>query len=234
MAFFKTLIIFDLDNTIITKTSDYELLNRLLTDKLIKYDNWAEFMQSVYIKMKEMGIKIEEIKNIIENIPLTEGFDEIFQIIRLNKHKFHTIIISGSNTLYLKWLIEYHNLNDIIDNYFSNIAEIDDENLIKIKQAHFHQCAICFDKAQCKKKILEEFISEKQIEINYKNILFICDGENDYCPSTILNNTDYLFPREDYKLFDMIYKDNFKNSLRCNIQPWKDGRTICEIIKKLI
>ena len=119
------------------------------------------------------------------------NFIKIEQLI--GEHDLSVIEESGSK------IVHFFKLNDLKNNNITYPCDINN-----IKQEKIDEVIELFNKRY------ERFINLLG-EINYKNILFICDGENDYCPSTILNNTDYLFPREDYKLFDMIYKDNFKN-----------------------
>jgi 2,3-diketo-5-methylthio-1-phosphopentane phosphatase len=235
----KILLIFDLDNTILQHTTDYEVIKLIEPTTIDEcYHNWAKYMQKVYLKMKENLVHLEQIKKRVESIPLNEGFSEIFEFIRKNKEKFETLIVSGANTLYIKWLIEYHKINDIIDGYFSNFAEPDEEMLIKISPNHVHNCPICtHDLSQCKKKVLEEFFYKLK-NIGYKesvysvycSILYIGDGSNDFCPSTMLGINDFLFPREDYELHQMVCSEKCK-VLRCKVHPWKNGNKILEVIK---
>lgn len=232
----KILLIFDLDNTILQNTTDYEVLKLIPSVEVDEsYINWAKYMQKIYLKMKENQVNLEQIKKVIESIPLNEGFTEIFEFVRSNKEKFETLIVSGANTLYIKWVIEFHKFYDIFDGYFSNIAEPDEELLIKILPNHDHDCQCCtHDSSQCKKKVLEEYFSlkkKKNAEKIYSSIIFVGDGINDFCPSTVLGNNDLLFPREDFELHQMVSCDNHKGKVKCRIHPWKTGEKILEVIK---
>lgn len=239
----KILLIFDLDNTILSQTTDYEVLKLISESDLSQItessSNWAKFMQEVYKKMKEKSIDLSQIKSVVENIPMNEGFKELFSIIRENKEKFETLIVSGANTLYIKWLLDCHKLHGVVDDVFANPAEPHDDLLIKIRPLNEdHKCTNCVcDQAQCKKLVLLDYFASKGIHDynrSYDNLLYVGDGENDFCPSTILCTNHHLFPRECFDLYNMLYRGNRINKLNCKITPWVNGFKIAEVVKKLI
>lgn len=237
----KILFAFDMDHTILQENSDY-VIRDLLTEKsrdeinaLSETSvNWAKTMQIVYEKMKEEKIDINQVKKIIEDMPFNPGFPEIFELIRTNKERFESIIISGANTLFIQWLIEHHKLHDVFPKFFSNIAEPHQELLIKITQAHEHECKRC-DKSQCKNRIMKEYLKEIQYEEgNYDHVLYIGDGSNDYCAGLVLGENDYLFAREGFSLHKMLYKKDMLKDMKCKVVPWKDGYQVLEVVRGLI
>lgn len=235
----KILFAFDLDYTILNKNSDHVIL-RLLSDEANKFldeikkssDNWANHMQEVYKKMKNENIKINQIKEIVENINFNPGFKELFEFIKSNKDKIDVIIISGANTLFIQWLLEKNNLNDLVSNYYSNWAQFDEELVIKIKGHHTHDCDLC-DKSQCKRLILINHL-ESCDNSNYSKIIFAGDGENDYCPATLLKENDVLFPRKDFPLSNKLYNKGYIKNLKCSHVVWEDGFLIIETLKQFI
>jgi 2,3-diketo-5-methylthio-1-phosphopentane phosphatase len=239
----KILLVFDLDNTILSQTTDYEVLKLISESDLGQIRessaNWAKFMQEVYKKMKEQSIDLSQIKSVVERIPMNEGFKELFALIRENKEKFETLIVSGANTLYIKWILDCHQLHGVVDGVFANPAEPHDDLLIKIRPLHEdHKCKTCVcDLAQCKKLALLDYFASKGIDDfqeSYNNLVYVGDGENDFCPSTILCKQHHLFPRECFDLYNMLYRGTARNKLKCNITPWTNGFKIAEVIKKLI
>lgn len=236
----KIMLIFDLDNTILSDTTDYCIMKLLSNNLLVdlpeptgRDSNWAEYMQKVYLRMKEHSINISQIKSTVESIPINDGFSDLFKLIRNYKDRFDTLIISGSNTLYIKWLIEHHKLDDIFSDYIANFAEPHDDLLIQITQNHIHDCENC-EQAQCKRILLDAYLARVQEESLYANILYVGDGENDYCPSILLKNSDYLFPRENYTLHHKLYKNDYAKFLKCQIHPWNHGEKIVKIVKNLL
>lgn len=241
----KIFFVFDFDQTIINLNSDYEILTLLSEDSNIhlkplieKSTNWANYMQEVYKRMKHDKVKIEQIKEIVENLTLNKGYEELFELIRDNKDKIDALIISGANTLFLKWFIEKKGYHDIFPNYYSNWAHEDEDLVIKIKPHHIHNCETC-DKSQCKKKILIEHIEQlegsdhQNKDYFYDTLIYAGDGENDYCPGTILREDDLFFPRKGYAL-DRKLKKGFSKNLKCKVHVWEDAYTIIEELKKLL
>jgi pyridoxal phosphate phosphatase PHOSPHO2 len=237
----KILVVFDFDHTIIEENSDVVILKLLsemgLNDLASKREqslNWAHFMQEVYKKMTEENIKIDQIKEIVENLEFNSGIPDLFDFIKSNKIYFDTLIISGSNTLFIDWKLQKHNLTDLFPVYFSNIAEPCEHQIIKIDPYHKHDCLSC-DQSQCKRIIMREHLElQKEKNIYYKNLFFVGDGLNDFCPATIFKETDLLFPRYEFPLYKKLYLKGFKEKLKCGVHSWKDGFKIIEIIKNLI
>lgn len=237
----KVLITLDLDFTILSLNSDYvflDLLNKnsfdFIEDKRKKSKNWANHMQEVYKKLKEDNVPISKIQERVENIPFNPGFHEFFEFIQKNRDKFDTLIVSGANTLFLKWILEKHNLVNLFPVFYSNIAVPDSNLLIKIKPAHTHDCKVC-DESQCKRILFNKHLSDNKINLdNYSSIVYAGDGENDYCLSTILRQNDVVFPRINFPLHEKLYKKGYDKNLKCKICSWNDGFKILEEVKKLI
>jgi len=231
----KILLVFDLDHTILDKNSDIEIssLFQNIDNSIYSRDRedmyWGDVMQKVYLKMKNEGIQLNQIKSLIQSLELSRNFPELFKFIRSYNNRFENIIISGANTLFIKWLIEKHQWEELFSSYFSNPAEPHEEKLISINNYHNHTCPSC-DGSQCKKIILKDFLSKQNNR--YKNIVYLGDGSNDFCPSTILKENDILFPRKNFALFKELYKKNKINMLECKVFPWEDGLEIIEVIKE--
>lgn len=237
----KILVVLDLDFTILSKNSDYVFLDLLSRDSFNYLEekrkiskNWANHMQEVYKKMKSDNVPIEKIKERVEDIPLNPGFNEFFDLIRNQRDNFETLILSGANTLFLKWVLQKNNLEDLFPNFYSNIAVPDESQVISIKPAHSHNCENC-DESQCKRILFNNHIQENSLNMDmYSNIIYAGDGENDYCLSTILRENDILFPRNNFPLHEKLFKKGFAKNLRCNICIWDDGFGILNEIKKLL
>jgi 2,3-diketo-5-methylthio-1-phosphopentane phosphatase len=234
----KILLVFDFDNTILSVDSDFEILSLLsqesiadLHAKYIKSNNLANLMQEVFIKMKEENKNVSQIKALIENIPFNPGYIELFDFIKNNKDNFETVIISGTNSLFLKWALEKKGITDLFPVCFTNWSEIDEEYVIKIKQHHHHSCKDC-DESLCKKTVLNEFIINHKEVNNFSKIIYVGDGENDYCPATFLKEGDLLFSRLDFPLELKLFKNGFIQNIRSEVHVWKDGYEILQEIKK--
>jgi 2,3-diketo-5-methylthio-1-phosphopentane phosphatase len=231
----KQLIIFDFDNTIVDGFSDFpaiELIeNKVKKDQILgKYiqGSWIEVMQEIFNELSLQNVGIDVIKEAVENVKLTEGFNELIEFVNTKSNLFESIIISGGNSIFIEWLIKKHKHK--FQTYYALPAIIENQSIIKVEKHHIHTCKIC-PIEQCKQKVIEDHIKNRQ-DTKYQNFFFVGDGYNDYCPAVWLGPKDYIFPRENYILQKLI-NDN-RNKIRCNISPWKTGHDILKILKKFI
>ena len=214
----KTLVILDFDNTIINGFSDEKVLNLLKNDELVKKilgegkESWADIMQKGFQMIKDDNKTIHHVKEIIEKLELNDNFSEFFEYLKFHQNLYETIIISGANTLYLKWFIEKNRLDSVVKTYFALNAYEDAEKLIRITDCHKHNCPDC-NISQCKQKLAQEYTETKK----YKNIVFIGDGHNDFCLGKFLKVDDYLFPRIEFPLHKLINNPDKRSEICCNI-----------------
>jgi len=239
----KILIIFDMDHTILDLNTDVELI-KILKKKcpekigaIEEKGNWAFYMNDVMNLMRNEGFAISEIKSFIESLELNIGFKDLFDFIKQNQNKFEVIIFSGCNTIFIEWIIQYRQLENLIYKFYSNIAEYTNDGAIAIKSTHDHDCSDC-DKSQCKQILLRNYLFERKKEnITFKNMVFIGDGSNDFCLTKILTNNDLVCYRIGYLLEKKIQKwleINKQGEYLCRLLPWNTGFEIIERLRVLI
>ncbi len=239
----KTLIIFDMDHTILDLNTDVELINILKKkcpekiNALKHTDNWALHMHNVLNLMKNEGFEISEIKTLIESLEMNTGFRDLFGFIKDNDNKFEVIIFSGCNTIFIEWIIKYRQLENLVYRYYSNIAQYTQDGAIAVEPTHNHDCLDC-DRSQCKQILLKDFLKERNNEnIYFKNMVFIGDGTNDFCLTKILTNNDLVCYRIGYVLEKRIKNWQVLNNMQeylCKLLPWNTGYEIIERLKILI
>lgn len=65
----------------------------------------------------------------------------------------------------------------------------------------------------------------------YRTVVFVGDGLNDYCPAVQLSAGDFIAARKGYKLIDKIRED--RSAVEANLVPWVDGEDLLEFVKTL-
>lgn len=65
-----------------------------------------------------------------------------------------------------------------------------------------------------------------------KKIIYLGDGAGDFCPSLKLRDTDFLMPRKDFPVWDLICKS--KNLIRAEIHEWTDGEDLQNVLLQII
>ena len=105
----KRLFVFDFDETIIENNSDTYIFNALVNKDIpqklketYRPGFWLDFMRNVFDFMKENNVSPNQMKSILEEIPITDGFLNLIEYINSKKTDvFESIIISNANTLFL-------------------------------------------------------------------------------------------------------------------------------------
>ena len=194
-------------------------------------------MNQVMQLMKNEGYEIPEIKSFIESLELNIGFKDLFDFLKSNQNKFEVILFSGCNTIFVEWVTQYRKIDNIIYKYYSNIAEYTSDGAIAVKPTHSHDCKDC-EISQCKQTLLKDYLNERKNEkINFKQMIFVGDGSNDFCLTKMLSEKDLVCYRIGYDLEKKIQKWitlNNKNEYVCRLLPWNTGFEIIESLRVFI
>lgn len=232
MNAYKQLLVYDFDNTIVDGFSDFHAVN-LIKDKfrkaeiLAKYgkSSWLEVMQEVFLELKRQNIDATLVKNAVSNCKINEGFMDLFEYVNNNQNYYDSMIVSGANSLFINWIMERYKQQIAL---FALPSNIEEDSFIKVDKMHEHNCNLCSFE-QCKKKVISEYLENSKN--TYRNIIFIGDGHNDYCPAVWLKETDYILPREKYVLHKMILDNPSK--IISKVNPWKAGHDILRFLQKI-
>ncbi|CAH2305721.1 pyridoxal phosphate phosphatase PHOSPHO2 [Pelobates cultripes] len=235
----KVLLVFDFDHTIVNDNSDTWIV-QCAPEKKLPYGlqntyekgKWTEYMGRVFTYLGEQGIREEDMKRIMIDIPYTPGMTDLLQFIGHNKDYFDCIIISDSNTIFIDWILTHGNVHTVFDKVFTNPAAFDPLGNLTVQNFHIHHCTEC-PKNLCKKKVLEEFVAKQATkQVQYSKIVYIGDGGNDLCPVTFLKKGDIAMPREGYALQKRIAKDI--DLIDSSISVWSSGSEILSRLKSLL
>ncbi|KAK8608371.1 hypothetical protein V6N13_023797 [Hibiscus sabdariffa] len=65
-----------------------------------------------------------------------------------------------------------------------------------------------------------------------KKIIYLGDGSGDYCPSLKLGEADYMMPRKDFPVWDLICRNPVL--IKAEIHGWSDGEELEKVLLKII
>lgn len=158
----------------------------------------------------------------------------------------HFVIMSDANTVFIDTILKYHDL-DIFDQIYTNPSAFDENELLKL-QPFFdspHGCQRC-EVNLCKGTLMKRVKDKK----SFRRILYIGDGENDYCkekvemyfnvnsfvlgPSLELSTQDVLLPRKNFRLSKMIQKEEHASKLNCAIKEWNSYDELVEHLQNIL
>jgi pyridoxal phosphate phosphatase PHOSPHO2 len=190
--------------------------------------SFTELLRSIITVFKEDIGDIEKLKDAIQSIDLIEGYADLFKFIDQNRSQITPVLITGSSDLLAEWLLEKHNLSNFFYQIHAHVCLLCPENFIKVEELPNHKCKEC-NVSQCKGEILLEYL----IKDNYDTLIFVGDGDNDFCAGKSLRVDDYFFVRENMLLHKIIKER--REEIKCeNLILWQNGYLILENLKKII
>ncbi|KAK8554165.1 hypothetical protein V6N13_073084 [Hibiscus sabdariffa] len=65
-----------------------------------------------------------------------------------------------------------------------------------------------------------------------KTIIYMGDGLGDFCPSLKLRDRDYMLPRKDFPVWDLICKN--RNQIQAKVCEWSNGEEFEHVLLHLI
>lgn len=237
----KKLAVFDFDHTIVDGNTDV-VARKLLKNEQIPESvrelyqtcGWTSYMQEIFKLLKKYHISKETVKNAITNIPVVPGMKKLITHL-VSDMNYDAIIISDSNSLFIKYWLEANDMSKYIHNVFTNPAEYNKNNLLEIQGYHEQHVCNLSTVNMCKGMIMEDFIqAQKKINVQYDHVVYVGDGRNDFCPILRLSTNDIACPREGYVLVDVLEKNKAEKThqkLLARVCVWKSGQDILNFIK---
>ena len=238
----KYLLIFDFDKTILNDDSFGFLFMKALTKeekeeiyRLPRNQNWVIGFNYTLKKIKSHGTTLNEFNKILEELPLTKGMLDLFSYIEKQKSKFEVVLMSGDYEYVIKYLLKYHKIYDLFSDIICTPSRIsnseEEDQFIYVLEKKPHNCKIC-NPCNCKSQDFKEFCLSHDIN-QYENVIFICDGWNDFCLAKILSNRDIVFARKNFALYKKLFENNLKSEINCKVEGWEDGKDIIKFLQSL-
>ena len=237
----KTLLIFDFDKTILDDDSFGHIIFKTLTKEELQviYDNrkdhWVDGYNYALKQIKSHNFSKNDFNNMLNEIILTKGMQDLFSFIKENKNKYDSIILSSNYEYIIKYILNKYNIIDIFLDIICNPSREanhdETDQFIYVLKKKPHDCKDC-NPCACKNNEFKEFSSNHDMN-NYDKIVFICDGFNDLCLAINLGKNDITLTRKDFVLYKKLHEDNFIDKLNCRVEAWESGNDIIHLLKSL-
>ena len=191
-------------------------------------------MGEIFNYLHSQNIKPDQILECMTEIAVSPGMVDLLNA--LDQTKAEAIIISDANSVFIDHILSFHGLKDRINKVFTNPAKFNDEGCLQIEMYHVQDSCSLSTVNLCKGQILETYIEERmKLNVNFTHVVFIGDGQNDFCPSMRLSPKDFVFPREGYSLVKYIEKMKDQGlDIKANIHTWSSGSDILKVLSKRI
>ncbi|MED6156163.1 hypothetical protein PIB30_012180 [Stylosanthes scabra] len=233
------IVVFDFDKTIVDCDSDNWVIDELgftdLFNQLLPTMPWNTLMDKLMLEMHAQGKTIEEIKEVLHRIPIHPRV--IPAIKAAHALGCELRIVSDANMFFIETILEHLGIKEYFSEINTNPGYVNEEGRLRILPYHdfnkaSHGCPLC-PPNMCKGLIIERIqdsLSNNGDE--NKRIIYLGDGSGDYCPSLRLKEKDFMMPRKNFPVWDLICKDPLL--LKAEIHPWSDGQELEQVLLQLI
>ncbi|XP_020595196.1 thiamine phosphate phosphatase-like protein [Phalaenopsis equestris] len=226
-------IIFDFDKTIIDCDSDNWLIDELgatpLFESLLPTMPWNTLMDRIMMELHAQGKTIDDFAEVLKRAPLDRHVASAIKFAHALGCDLR--IVSDANVFYIETILKHHGLVGCFTEINTNPSYVDAEGRLRISPYHdftssSHGCPLC-PPNMCKSKIMERIRAEGK-----KKIIYLGDGKGDYCPSLRLGESDFVMPRKNYPLWDLIQSD--PGLLKAEVHEWSNGEELERVLLHLI
>ncbi|EPS62373.1 hypothetical protein M569_12416, partial [Genlisea aurea] len=229
-----TVVIFDFDKTIIDADSDNWVVDELgatdLFNRLLHTMPWNTMMDTIMGELHSRGRSSEDIRGVLRRIPIHSRV--VPAIRRAHSLGCDLRIVSDANSFFIETIIQHLGIKDCFSEINTNPSRFDEEGRLRISpyvdfHTNPHGCPRC-PPNMCKGSI----IGRIQDQIGAKRIVYLGDGAGDFCPCLKLKEEDFMMPRKDFPVWDLICEN--RDAVRAQIHEWSDGDQLEKVLLKII
>ncbi|XWS12052.1 hypothetical protein CRYUN_Cryun37aG0057500 [Craigia yunnanensis] len=232
MAAAGIVVILDFDKTIIDCDSDNWVLDELgatgLFNQLLPTMPWNSLMDRMMKELHSQGTKIEDIVAVLKRTPI---HPRIIQAIK----SVHAL--GDANVFFIETILKHHGLRECFSEINTNPGFVDEESRLRIFPHHDftkspHGChqPSC-PPNMCKGIVIERIQASLSME-EKKTIIYLGDGLGDFCPSLKLGDGDYVMPRKNFPVWDLICKN--RRIVKAEVCEWSNGEEFEQVLLHLI
>lgn len=228
-------VIFDFDKTIIDCDSDNFVIDGLgeteLFTSLLPTMPWNSVMDKMMKELHSQGKTIEDIVRVLKQIPIHPRIVPAIKAAHASGCELR--ILSDANLFFIETILDHLQLRDYFSEINTNPGFVNEEGRLRICPYHDfnnspHGCDLC-PPNMCKGKIIEKI--QYSLE-GKKKIIYLGDGAGDYCPSLKLCERDYVMPRKNFPVWDLICRNPML--IKGEIHEWCDGEELERVLLGLI
>lgn len=231
-------VVFDFDKTIIDLDSDNWVVDEMgatdLFNQLLPTMPWNSMMDKVMEELHARGKTIEDIEQVLKRVPIHPRV--VPAIKTAHALGCDLRIVSDANMFYIETILKHLGLMEYFSEINTNPGFVDEQGRLRIQPCHDfhtapHGCTNPCPPNMCKGMIIERIISSLSVE-GKKQIIYLGDGAGDFCPSLKLREGDYMMPRKDFPVWELICKN--RAFVKAEIHEWSDGEELERVLISLI
>ncbi|KAI4329167.1 hypothetical protein L6164_021460 [Bauhinia variegata] len=230
-------VVFDFDKTIVDCDSDNWVVDELgftdIFNQLLPTMPWNSLMDRMMMELHSHGKTIDDIAQVLKRIPIHPRV--VPAIKAAHALGCDLRIVSDANVFFIETILEHLGIRECFSEINTNPGYVNEEGRVSILPYHDFSkapdgCSLC-PPNMCKGLIIER-IQDSILPEEKKRFIYLGDGSGDYCPSLRLKERDFVMPRKNFPLWDLICKDPLL--IKAEIHEWNDGEDQERILLHLI
>ncbi|POM69616.1 Pyridoxal phosphate phosphatase [Phytophthora palmivora] len=228
------LVLFTFDNTLVDVDSNLHIAQQLdatLANAVwTKYDQQvdrAKVMDQFLVQLAEKCPQVScvDIRNAAQRLPYNH---HMVDAIRLAVDDFGATckIVSDSTVFGVQSFVQHVGLADRVSEVVANPTHFENGGkVLRVRPYQGdhvapHKCARC-PKNLCKGAVVEQILQQHR----YSRVLFVGEGDGDFCPSMKLAMDDVVFARADEVGLLPLLNEN-PDQIQAHIRQWEKGEDI--------
>ncbi|CAN1162366.1 Inorganic pyrophosphatase 2 [Linum perenne] len=230
-------VVFDFDKTIIDVDSDNWVIDELgftdLFNQLLPTMPWNSLMDRMMMEIHQQGKTVEDIVGVLNRIPIHPRV--VHAIKSAHALGCELRIVSDANLFFIETILEHLGLRSYFSEINTNPGFVDEQGRVRISPHHdftksSHGCTLC-PPNMCKGLVMERMQESMAKEAGTK-MVYLGDGAGDYCPSLKLREADYVMPRKNFPVWDLISRNPMV--IKAEIHEWSDGEELERVLLEIV
>ncbi|KAI9593320.1 phosphatase phospho-type [Syncephalis fuscata] len=238
----RTLVALDFDWTVIDADSDrsiFELLPpHILADFRANYFSsmqWTDLMDRIYTELHQSGKTRDQIEQVFRRLPLHPAMKAALQLAH-QSGETELMIISDANTTAIWEFITN-------ESQWTSDGRLSLQRYVSAHESHGCERTVqrrrpkssdpTEDDTQpfctiniCKGKVMQ------RLRGNYDRVIYLGDGQNDFCPGCELRSQDIYMPRRNRALHRILSGPDAV-SIQANIVYWSEASDVLNTFQSL-
>ncbi|CAL1394742.1 unnamed protein product [Linum trigynum] len=227
--FDKTIIDVDSDNWVVDELGFTDLFNQLLPTML-----WNSLMERTMKEIHEQGKTIDDIVGALKRVPIHPRVVTAIEYVHALGCELR--IVSDANLFFIETILEHLGLRNYFSEINTNPGFVDEQGRLRISPYHdftksSHGCTLC-PPNMCKGLIIERIQATIAKKGGNKKLIYLGDGAGDYCPSLKLTELDYVMPRMNFPVSELISRNPIL--IKAEIHEWSDGEDLEHVLLEIV
>ncbi|CAI0462110.1 unnamed protein product [Linum tenue] len=196
---------------------------------------WNSLMERTMKEIHEQEKTIDDIVGALKRVPIHP------RVVTAIKYA-HALgcelrIVSDANLFFIETILEHLGLRNYFSEINTNPGFMDEQGRLRISpyreqiRKSSHGCTLC-PPNMCKGLIIERIQATIAKEVGNKKLIYLGDGAGDYCPSLKLTELDYVMPRMNFPVWELISRNPIL--IKAEIHEWSDGEDLEHVLLQIV